>query len=138
MLAQPTGVAPGEAAQSRGDGVGSGSSRRKPSKAIGSRGGLFLLGTATATGEIPERRLWAEKHAPSKWFLSCIVQQAPQGRTGAIEEALHPGAFASRIVIFADRFRQRRNRRCHARTTGGDAKLATLITSLQLAVVGAK
>ena len=63
--------------------------------------GLRLLGTAT--GEIPERRLWAEKHAPSKWFLSCIAQQAPQGRTRAIEEALHPGAFASAVVIFADR-----------------------------------
>ena len=33
----PAGVAPGEAAQSRGDGVGSGSSRRKPSRVIGNR-----------------------------------------------------------------------------------------------------
>src|ERR1700691_6594413 len=50
--------------QSRGDGAGSGSSRRKPSRAtryVGSTGPLarraFLLGTRSAAGETLERRL---------------------------------------------------------------------------------
>src|ERR1700691_6524872 len=50
--------------QSRGDGAGSGSSRRKPSRAtryVGSTGPLarraFLLGTRSAAGESLERRL---------------------------------------------------------------------------------
>ena len=50
MLAQPAGVAPGEAAQSRGDGVGSGSSRRKPSRMVEIVRRAFLLGTRSAFG----------------------------------------------------------------------------------------
>jgi hypothetical protein len=60
------GVAPGGVAQSRGDGVGSGSSRRKPSlttRTLGLTGPLvrraFLLWTSSAAGETLELRLWA-------------------------------------------------------------------------------
>src|SRR5579862_153198 len=63
--------------QSRGDGVGSGSSRRKPSRAtryVGSTGPLarraFLLGTRSAAGGTPERRLCIFKREDRRAFLA--------------------------------------------------------------------
>src|SRR5712691_13351514 len=69
------GVAPGEAAQSRGDGVGSGSKSAQALQtaiktrvvSTGRRGGPSW--TTPASGETLERRLWAlRKRAPSKWI----------------------------------------------------------------------
>ena len=137
------GVAPGEAAQSRGDGVGSGSSRRRPSRQrlepgwsqpVAEEG---LPGRRPAAGETPERRLWAYQARSSPGGLPGAPQKGslpdgfPQRRTGAIEEAPHPTAFASCIVVFTTGFRaaDRKNRLGAALS---DLHVAALIASLQL------
>src|ERR1700688_2112812 len=68
MVAQLAGVASGGVAQSRGDGVGSGSNRHKPSQRSmtpGLTGPLraegFPVSDLNAIGETPERRLWVYK-----------------------------------------------------------------------------
>src|SRR5687768_4119384 len=108
MLSQPAGVAPGEAAQSRGDGVGSGSSRRKPSRMVGNRAEGFPVRDAFCFWwNLPELRLWAENAKTSSLF-GFGVDHHPQGWGRPIEEAFHPCAFASRIVILANRFADHR------------------------------
>src|ERR1700689_2746190 len=74
------------------------------------RGGLSCRGRANASGETPERRLWAfqreDRRAPArrtKWLFLSVSNGLPQGRTGPGEEAIHPGAFTSGVVVFTDR-----------------------------------
>ena len=112
------GVAPGEAAQSRGDGVGSGSSRRKPSRQrlkpgwsqpVAEEGlpGRHLLVVKLSSGGFgpykEERRASGAKcgFAGSVRSTSTVAdwddQRSPASST-----------LASRVVIFADRFAHRR------------------------------
>src|ERR1700688_2130934 len=137
------GVAPGSAAQSRGDGVGSGSSRRKPSQRSmtpgayrpAARGGLSCMRRLNAYGEPPEPRLWAFKKARlPNLFSGAVADQAPQRRSGAVKEALHPGAFATGVVISARCFACNRWWPGEARAALFDHEIAALITSLQLPV----
>ena len=136
------GVAPGEAAQSRGDGVGSGSSRRRPSRQ------RLKPGSSQPVAEegLPGRQLLLVKlpsggfgpynariAGPARRTKSSFADRFPQRRAGAIEEALHPGALASGVVIFADWFRQDRWCR-HARAALGDVQVPLLIASMQLPV----
>src|SRR6202790_3153527 len=114
-----TRVAPGEAAQSRGDGVGSGSKSAQALQtaiktrvvSTGRRGGPSW--TTSAFGETPERRLWAcnAKFAGparrTKRVPISASDEFPQRRAGAIKEALHPRTLASRIVILTNGFANR-------------------------------
>ena len=114
------GVAPGEAAQSRGDGVGSGSSRRRPSRQRlkpgwsqpvaeeGLPGRQVLLVKLPSGGFGPYNARIAGLARRTKWVS--FTKRFPQRRTGAIEEALHPSALASGVVILAYRFAHRRLR----------------------------
>src|ERR1700730_5017619 len=138
------GVAPGEAAQSRGDGVGSGSSSAQALQtaiktrvvSTGRQGGPSR--TKPASGETSERRLGAYQARsspggkPGAPYRCSLADGFPKRRTRTIEEAQHPTAFASRIVILTHRLAGlRRSRRCLCAALG-DLQVATLIASLQL------
>jgi hypothetical protein len=68
------------------------------------------------------------------WFFTSISEQLPQWRSGAIEEALHPTAPTSRIVIFANRLAGLRFGCAGPDAALADLHVATLVARLQLAV----
>src|SRR5882672_2634924 len=69
----------------------------------GRRGGPSW--TTPASGETPERRLWAIKRARLPNVVLLIrSDQLPQRRSRAIKEALHPRTLASGVVIFTGWF----------------------------------
>src|ERR1700752_416746 len=107
MLAQPAGVAPGEAAQSRGDGVGSGSSRRKPSRMVENRAEGFPVRDAFCfwwNSRAEALGINAKTFSLFGFGFDCH----PQGWRRPIKEALHPCAFSACIVILAQWFSGRR------------------------------
>src|SRR5713226_9557338 len=66
----------------------------------GRRGGPSW--TTSASGETPEPMLWAIRREDRATLF--VLDQSPQRRARAIEESLHPGAFAACIVILASGF----------------------------------
>ena len=130
------GVAPGGAAQSRGERVNAGG-RRKPSRVVRNRAEGFLvqdafpaLRRAASAQRNPGAEALGIKNARLPNVLFPFADQLPQRRSWLIEEALHPGAFASRIVIL---FRRRtRGNRAGGNRAGAaifDGEIAALIAS---------
>ena len=98
------GVAPGGAAQSRGDGVGS---VQQSAQALQSgwkpRGGLSCTRRVLLVVKLPSGGFG---HQEARVFLIVLTQRPPQRRRGTIKEAVHPRALTARIVIVAGRFAQ--------------------------------
>src|SRR6266566_1053363 len=96
----------------------------------GRRGGPSW--TTPASGGTPERRLWAlqreaRRARPGAQDRVSIAHEFPQRRAGTIEEALHPGALASRVVILTHRFALHRIGRGHRGAALAEAQVAALI-----------
>src|ERR1700680_141372 len=128
-------------AQSRGDGVGSGSKSAQALQtaiktrvvSTGRRGGPSW--TTPASGETPERRLWAIKRARLPNGVSLVLSdQLPQSRSRTLEEALHPRTLASRVVFCTGLFTQDWFWSGPGGVAWGDVEIATLIASLQLPI----
>src|SRR4051794_268225 len=111
----------------------------------GLTGPFRLEGFAVADVFLLLVKLWSrgfgrETRRPPGWpgaqngFASSASDRGPQRRTGAIEEALHPGTLASRVVIFANRFARRGlDSRC-PRAALADAQIPALVAGLQFAI----
>src|SRR5258708_38533199 len=93
-------------AQSRSDGVGSGSSRRRPSRQrlkpgwsqpVAEEGlpGRHLLVVELPSGGFGLYNAKLAGLGPAHEMGVSVAEEFPQRRAGTIEEALHSGAFAS-------------------------------------------
>lgn len=101
---------------------------------VSARGFPFWIGNADPGGDALELRLWAYDaemagRLARRTKMDSITEDFPQRRAGAIEESLHPVTLASRIVIFADRFANRRRGRSQPSDALGDVYIAALVAS---------
>src|SRR5450631_2342741 len=63
-----------------------------------------------------------------------LPQRGPQRGRGTVEEAVHPGTLAARVVIVAGWFARRRFFDLGVRATPADVEILALIARVQLAI----
>jgi len=135
------GVAPGEAPKAEATELAPEASRRRPSRQrlkpgwsqpVAEEG---LPGRHLLLVKLPSGGFGPLKERAFRMVFSLVLSdQLPQSRSRTLEEALHPRAVASRVVIFAGRFAQDWFWSCPGGVAWGDVEIATLIASLQLPI----